>query len=195
MRVRPLRTRSASKLSLRSAPSVEELTTFYSSRLASFPQETPLKSSEISQFRAFEEDLATLANDSAIAQWLRQQNGIALTRDRTLRPVGVIHRENARIARIRLLDSDVIDRRPSALDKLFPARTTPSLEATVRALQHDSIRTAALIPRLQVVAEARRRDEQHNLPVAHISCIPVEGKLLAPAQLAFKGNRGAYWGG
>lgn len=194
LRVRPLRTRAAAGLSLRSAPSIEELTAFYSSRLASFPRDTPLNANETARFRAFEADLTTLANDKAIAQWLRQQNGIALARDRALRPVGVMHRENARIARIRLLDSDIIDRRPSALDKVFPARTTSSLEATVRALQHDSIRTEALIPRLQVVTEAKRREERHDLSVAQILCIPVEGKLLAPAQLAFRGNRGDYWG-
>jgi hypothetical protein len=194
LRIRLLRNRTRGSLSLRSAPSPEELMNFYSSRVSSFSPETPLNDDELARFHVFEEELVALAADKAIAQWLRQQSAFGLGRDRGLRLVSSMHRENARIARIRLLDRDIIDRKSFALDKLFPARTVPSLEATVRALQQDSIRTAALIPRLQAVAEAKRREQVHDSPVTDILCIPVDGRLFAPAQLAFKGNRGDYWG-
>lgn len=193
VRFPPLKRSGASCLKLRTAPGNDELAAYLSKEISSFALHVPLDDSEVARFRAFEQSLNTLAEHREIAAWLGQQPGIGMARDRSLRPISSLHAPNLTMVPLALLDADMLDRGETALDRVFPAQAFPTSDAIVRALRADGCRTVALTPRLKAWADAARREARTDNPVSEIDCIPHQGRLLKPRQLAFKGNRGDFW--
>jgi hypothetical protein len=191
---RMLHRKGRGALVLRSAPTPAELQAYYSARFLSFPRHRQLTVEEADNFRRFERELATLSGERQIAVWLARQSALGLSRDRQVKLVPELHRSTPQILRVALIDEDLLDRAAPSLDRLWPARSEPSLAATVRAISADPQRADALIPRLKALAAALRRADSLDQPIAHVPCIPQERGFLPPAQLALKGNRGDYWG-
>jgi len=189
-----LRWGGRSGLVLRAAITAEEVTSFYLQRLKRFPPDRPLSDAETDQFRSFERDLVVLASDTKIASLLSRQPSLTLGRDRILHPPAELHIETPEIAALFLDPSDVIDRSAGPLDTVFPARSRASTEAIIKALRVDAAHTGALISRLAALLDSLRREGQNDVPIASVVCIPHDGSLFAPGDLAFKGTRGDYWG-
>ena len=186
--------RTGTTRAIRTAPSAQELASFYAAQRQSFPKDRALDNDEIGRWRQMEQNLAILAQDREIATLLTAQQGMALARDAVLRRVDVLHRDVPAVSEASLLDRYLLDRRESSLDRIHPPRTRPSIEAIVQTLTEDSSRTEFLIPRLKALDFALASEERTERPVENVACIPFEGRVVEPAILAFRGNRGDYWG-
>lgn len=179
---------------IRTAPSAHELASFYAAQIQSFPKDRALDNDEVARWRQLEQNLAILARDREIAAWLTAQQGMALARDAVLRQVDVLHGDVQAVSEASLLDRYLLDRRECPLDRIHPPRTQPSVEAIVQTLIEDSSRTEVLIPRLKALSFALASEGRIERPIENVACIPFEGRLVEPAILAFRGNRGDYWG-
>jgi hypothetical protein len=141
-----------------------------------------------------EEHFAILAEDKDISNWLANQVGWALARDGRLRLASQLYRDVQAVREVALPPQYLLDRTVSSLDRVFPPSTQLSVGVIVNAITSDPDRTSALIPRLKALSTARKNDPSTAMPVERVECIPYEDGLVAPAALAFKGNRGDYWG-
>lgn len=179
---------------IRSTPSPTELASFYETQTEGFPLDRALTGEEFVRWRQLEKNLATLVRDKQIREWLHARESLGLARDRVLRAVGVLHREVPAVLQVALLDRYLMDRTEPVLDKIFPPQTEPTLDSIVGTLSEDPSRTDRLIPRLKALDSALAMAGSSDKPVKNIACIPYENSLAEPATLAFKGNRGDYWG-
>jgi hypothetical protein len=198
LKLRVFRLNGRLSQALRRGPSESELEQFYRGRVSKFPQDRQLSDQEITEFRRFEKDLAVLAKDRDVSPRLRQTaiariEGLGVSRDGFLKPVGELHRAENRVIRpLFLLPCDLLDRPDSWLDRVFPPPTEPLPDAIIRALTEDGTRTEALVARLESFVKAAQN--RHDLSLATIPCIPYRDDVFPPTVFAFKGNRGDYWG-
>lgn len=192
--LRAVRRKGRGALVLRSEPTPAELNSYYYANVGRFARDRRLTHDEAANFREFERELSVLAADRQIVAWLARQPAFGLSRDGTVKPVRELHSETEQIASLSLLDADLLDRGNRALEAIFPSRKDPTSAAVIRALEHDAARHTALVPRLKALGAALRREARSDQPVKEIACIPHSGKILAPARLGFRGNRGDYWG-
>jgi len=185
-----------SRLRLRTHPSDNELSTYFDSRLKMFPVDRSLTGAERKEFHAFEEEVATLARDRMVAERLKMlfPDTLALNKRHCLLPCTELHRNSKDIRRIHLMGEDLIDRAKKALDKVISPREQPSVTAVLRALTDDPLRISALPYRLHAYLKAVRREEASTQGIARIPCIPVNGNLKSASELAFKSNKGDFWG-
>jgi hypothetical protein len=179
---------------IRTSPSPAELEAFYSARLSGFPEGQSLTEKEILAWRQFEANLDNLAQDKEIASWLRSQTSLGLARDKVLRPLTGLHSNTQTVSRVSLLDRYMLDRPKSRLDEIFSSHREPTLESIVQTLLEDPARPEVLIPRLKALEVGLTKRGTTERPVEDVPCIPYNNKLVTPSDLAFKGNRGDYWG-
>ncbi|MBI0477025.1 hypothetical protein D9601_16865 [Sphingomonas sp. MA1305] len=183
------------RLVLRTEPDPAEIRRFYEAGIAGFPVDRVLDQDERRRFHRFEQALLTLGRSRRIERLLRtlRADAVALSRAGRLRPVTMLAREDGATARIALLADDLLDRPTSDLDRILPPARIVSPAAAIAALRADPADDAALLPRLAAItatADPAIRAELEALP-----CIPVDGRLMPPNRLAFRGNKGEFWTG
>ncbi|HEC64712.1 MAG TPA: hypothetical protein ENI23_05430 [bacterium] len=185
-----------SSLKLRVQPSQDEITVYFLNRLSSFPLDRNLTMKERIRFHAFEDDIEEIIRDKKIAQKLEtlSSKALSLNRDGFLLSCSELHRDNKNTKRVCLLRKDIIDRSAKKVDKVFPPRYQPSLSAIVRALKQNPERIDALPSRLGAYHKAFLRGEEQTEEISEIICIPLNDSIKAPSELAFKSNKGDYWG-
>ena len=111
--------------------------------------------------------------------------------DGTLKPPSELIRNDGAHANLHLPARHIIDRPKKALDGIqgWAPRKSPTVAQVLDSLREDGERHDAHIPRLiSLVDQGVETDDICNLP-----CIPFNGKLFAPSDLALRGRRD-YWG-
>ena len=89
----------------------------------------------------------------------------------------------------------IIDRPKKELDRIkgWEPRQNPTSTQVLDALREDGVRLDAHVPRLQeYIRQAIREDIPLN-GLRDLPCIPIDGKLYSPSQIALRGKRN-YWG-
>ncbi|WP_201834963.1 hypothetical protein [Microvirga zambiensis] len=181
-------------LKFRLHPTEDEIDAWLGDKVAFFPTDRPLTAMEQESFRQFENELRQLAKDRRVAAMLPDlaADVPALSQAGILCLADGLVRRSPMVDRLSLLPEHLLDRPARELDTLVPPARKPSASIVLAALRSDPENEPALIPRLQALDEATPADQP--LGIAEIRCIRVGDTFRAPAELAFKGNSGDYWG-
>ncbi len=200
LRISPVKKAKRGRLYIRTKPTETEIATFTDKRLLEFPRGKLLSDEEQEHFHAFETDLAELALDYKLRGYLKNisENAIALDGSGYLRPVRELVQVDDEVKALYLLKEDIIDRPSSILDRIdgWRPKTFPSSDQVLKALKQDAHRRDALLPRLQAYLQTSKREYKDHAEddIVDIECIPHDGKLYAPGNIAFTSGRGDYWG-
>ena len=187
------------RLTFRHTPSVRELRELLWERIDRFPRERQLTPVERRDFHKLERDLATLASSiprlKAYLGELAEKYRVALDKDGNLRDPGELVRDEGALGRLHLLDRHIIDRGTKLLDRIhgWKPETAPSSDQIVDTLRKDSARIGAHVPRLKEYVKQSNREGIEPIGLLDVPCIPVEGELRPPNQIALRGNPN-YWG-
>ena len=187
------------RLALRNSPSLQELERFLSERIHGFSREIQLTPTEQREFHRLEKDLAVLATSTPrLKEYLRElaeKCCVALDKVGNLRDPGDLVRDKGVLQRLHLLDEHLIDRSNGILDRIdgWGPRTVPTTDQLVDTLREDASRLDAHVPRIQEYVRQSRRESIEAIGLFEIPCIPVEGELRSPSQIALRG-RLDFWG-
>ena len=184
-----------SKTSIRQAPSQAEVTDWFEKQTSGFASGQQLDVTEGKKFRRFESDLLVLLRDRRILDILRTAGVslLAVARNGTvqLRRELVVPRQGIDKAdlagRVMLKDT----RRSVPLDKISPAMCEPTAAMVLEALAQHPENTSALQARLKLLFDVTCPGDTDRHRLAEMRVIPVNGRLRAPSELAFRSN---YWG-
>ena len=199
LRVGVVSTTGRGRLTIRNTPSLQEFEEYLAARIDQFPRGQRLTVDERHAFHKLEKDLATLAS---AAPRLREYLGdlgddysAALDMDGTLRDPGELARGAGRLERLHLLNEHIVDRPNSVLDRIdgWKPRSAPSTEQIVGAFRKDGSRFDAHVLRLQAYVKQSKHEGIDPVGLLDVPCIPVEGELRTPNQIAFRGQRD-FWG-
>lgn len=190
-----VRMKGRGALAIRSKLSAEEVRLWFEARLKNFEVGKKLDAATRSSFEAFEVNISTLAKDPDIGSKLRQCHRMALALDQTgvVRACADLHRETDANRLLTLCPEDLIDRRSSTLDKLFPPRIEPDIGALRRALRHPPKTISAWMHRLAVYVKVAERANKTPV-ITDTACVLVHGDWRIPTDLTFQKRKGSYWG-
>ena len=185
-------------LTLRIVPSIEEVEKFLTVRLSTFPRDRALSREEKKGFHDFEADLGVLAAVPGLKDALKdlsEEHAVALNGEGFLKNPAELVRRQGTAADLHLPARHVIDRSESILDRVlgWAARSEPSSSQIEDALRADSGRIDAHVQRLQEYVKQSKNEGVSPDGILDLPCIPVEGTLYSPNQLAFRGQRD-FWG-
>ena len=188
------------RLTFRNMPSFQEFEGFLAAKISRFPRERRLTVNERREFHKLEKDLAVLASSSSLLRKylgeLDEDHYVALDKNGNLRVPGKLVRDAGGLQRLHLLDEHIIDRPNSILDRIdgWNPRTAPSTDQIVETFRVDGARFDAHVPRLQAyVRQSKRERKEPAIGLCDVLCIPVEGKLRSPNEIALRGSRD-FWG-
>ena len=186
------------RTSIRRAPTGDEIADWLNARLAGFGIGSEPDAATAAALSRFEADVVILLKDAAMARPLKEAEAIlpALARDGTIRPRAELVAPNPGNDRLALPGRFLLkDRsRAAALDKLSPALDKPTAAMLLDAFTETPGDVAALQPRLREFLSVTESDSDERRKLAGMLIIPVDGRPRAPSELAFKGNKGDYWG-
>ena len=181
---------------IRPVPTVGELQAWLDAMITEFTIGEAVDVAHAKRLRSFEADIASLSKDRSIARLLKQadvklpalaQDGRVQTRAGLVMP----SRLNDRLclpARLLLKDG----RHAKVLNRLTPALRDPDAGMLLGAFAEDGNNTSALQARLKRFLDLNPEDDERR-KLAEMPIIRAQGKLRAPSELAFHGNRD-YWG-
>ena len=186
------------RTSIRRTPTGDEIAHWINSRMARFTVGESPDTGTIRHLRRFEDDLAVLLKEPALARLLGM-TGVtlpALARDESIQPRTALVMPNANNDRLALPDRFVLKDRQRALglDKLSPALGTPTASMLIDTFVEDPGNLRALQPRLRQILSDSEPGDDTRLQLAEMAIIPEQDQLMTPSALAFTGNRGDYWG-
>ena len=187
------------RLALRNVPTREEFEEFISWRMEKFSRERQLTPNERREFHKLEKDLATLvASTPRLREYmgeLSEEYGVALDKGGNLRDPNDLVRDEGLLQRLHLLDEYIIDRPKGNLDRIdgWGPKASPSTDQIVDTLREDGARHDAHVPRLQEYVRQAKREGIKPITLVDLPCIPVEGELRSPSQIALRGRRN-FWG-
>ena len=187
-------------LAIRSLPTEDEVREFLSARLQRFPHERPLTGEERLEFQKFENDMAFLASVRQIREALirlSDEHAVALASDGYLRKPSELVRNEGSTARLHLPKRHIIDRSQKKLDQLkgWAPQQNPTSNQIVNAFIEDSSRAGAHEQRLKVYLEQAKREGVEPVGLYRVPCIPVNGVLCSPSELALPGDQISGVGG
>ena len=186
--------RGKSKLRFRKEVRREEIESFLTERLSAFPDERPLTAAERREFHRFENELVALSKVPSLKKTLADlsdEYAVALSRDGTMTSPSDLLRNEGAITNLHLPARHIIDRPSKALDRIqgWAPSENPNCSQVLDSLCEDAARHEAHIPRLSALAEQGVEPDD----ICDLPCIPIDGALYAPSQLAFRGRRD-FWG-
>lgn len=187
------------RIKFRKAPTQEEVDDFFRTRmLDAFPGDLPLTPTERRAFHKFERDLVVLSSSPSLKKLLTdlsEDYAAALSQGGTLEPPGDLVRVEGALHRLHLSPQYIIDRPARELDRIegWAPSATPATHQIVDSLRGDRERRDAHIPRLQEYVKQAQREGIEPNGVRDLACIPFNGELFAPSQLALRGRLN-YWG-
>ena len=194
-----VRTTGRGRLTFRSDPTRGELEVYLRERMAAFSWTRQLTLDECDRFARFEKDLATLVASTRHAKEhvgeLSDEYRAGLDREGKLRDPRQLVRAEPALQRLHLLDSHIIDRSDRRLDQVdgWGPMAGPSTRQIVDSLREDGARHDAHVPRLQEYVKQARREGRTLTDVEDVACIPIDGELRPPNEVALRGSRD-YWG-
>lgn len=186
------------RLAIRNIPTEKEVEHFLSSRLQRLSREQSLTSKERLEFQKLESDMALLASVRQIRKALidlSDEHAGALANDGYLRKPSELVRNEGPTARLHLPTRYIIDRSQKKLDQLpgWEPRQFPTSDQVVETLKEDSARVDAHVWRLQAYLEQAKREGVAPNDLRGVACIPANGTLYPPSELALPGQPD-YWG-
>lgn len=191
--VAPLKRRSLA-LPIRTVPTSGEITNWLNASIDGLPFDRPLLDNEVDRLRLFERNAQTLAQDARLFATLEalapqipamnQAGRLGLASDFV---------SAGDFGALSLRPEFLIDRIGTDLDRVVPPMPAPTSQMVIESLREDPENQKALIPRLRCLGELNP-DSKAGLGVADITCIPAHGRFRRPDALAFKSNRGNFWG-
>ena len=191
--------RGRGRLVFRNVPSFQEFEKLLSERIDRLPRERELTSDEQREFHKLENDLAALSSSTPQLKKylgeLAKEYSIALDKNGRLRDPGELVRDEGDLRRLHLLGGHIIDRTYSILERIdgWKTRGAPSTAQIVDTLREDGVRIGAHVPRLREYVRQSRREGTEPGGLLDIPCIPVEGELRSPRQIALRGSHN-FWG-
>ena len=198
LRSRIVKSTGRGALALRRVPSIEEVEEFLSVGEASFPRDRALSHEERKKFRDFEAALSVLAAIPQLKdalQELSEEHRVALNGDGFLENPSKLVSIRGTAAVLHLPARHIIDRPESILDRVkgWSARLEPSSSQIEDALREGGDRTEAYVQRLQMYVKQSKNEGTSLDKIRDLPCIPVEGAVYSPSQLALRGRRD-FWG-
>ena len=187
------------RLTFRDTPSIQELEEFLSERIDRFPRQRQLTPNERREFHKLERDLAALASSAPRLMEhlgeLADEYCVGLDKDGNLRVPDELVRDEGALRRLSLLNRDILDRSSRILDRIvgWRPRAAPSTDQIVGALREDGARLDAHVPRIQEYLKQSEREGMEPMGLLDVPCIPVEGEIRSPSQIALRGSRD-FWG-
>ena len=186
------------RTSVRRTPTEDEIGAWLDKQLAQFEIGHQPDAAAADELRRFEGHISTLLKDRSVAPLLKAAAPPlpALDRDGAIRlrtELVFPGRGNDRLA----LPGRFLLRhrqRSSMLAKLSPALNAPTSAMLLDAFDEDSSNISALQPRLMEFLSKTEPNDDERRKLAAKPIIPACGELRAPQELAFKSNRGDYWG-
>lgn len=200
LKVDPVANARRGSLRIRSLPTATELLSFIEKRLSTFSLDRILSDDEQRWFHLFEKDFAKISSNPEIRKAIPDfsSRAVALNYRGCLRPVHQLVRITEETKNLYLNKDDLINRSPSILDRLadWRPRIFPSSNQVLAALRQDPQRKNVLLARLQGYLKAAKLENKEDIvdDIKDIKCIPHDGHLRAPNELALKNIRGDYWG-
>ena len=199
LRTNIVNTAGRGRLAFRSKPSTHEFEAFLSENLGRFSQGTSLRPNERRAFHRLERDLVNLVSSMprlrGFLSDLSDHYAIALDKTGTTRRPDELVREDGFVKRLALLDSYVIDRPKSTLDRTdgWAPMVRPSADQVVATLKEDGTQYDAHVPRIREYVTRARQERVRTVDLIDVPCIPVKGLPHSPSQLALRGRRD-FWG-
>ena len=186
------------RLKFREEPTHDEVEDFLWTRTDAFPRKQPLTTAEREAFHRFERDLATLSSSPRLRKILTdlsKEYATALSQDGTLEPPGELVRVEGALQELHLPYRHIIDRPARELGRIqgWKLRVNPTTDQLEDALREDGGRYDAHIPRLQEYVKQAEREGVKPNGIRDLACIPFNGALFRPSQLALRGRQN-YWG-
>lgn len=178
-------------LTVRNEPSEAEVSNWLAATLTDLPEGLVLDAEEMLRFRKFERDLEAIAKSTSARVLAASDAPPALALDGTLRARSDLVSPTPAVGRLSLVGEHVAASRSDALAKIWPMRAAPTAAMLRAALAADLANQPALLGRLKALADVA---DGYDLGIGQLACIPLGGDFAAPVALAFKGNRGDYWG-
>ena len=186
------------RTSISGVPTQEEIADWLGNRLARFEIGSQSKAATASELDRFEADLAILLKDAAVARLLKglEVTLPALARDDSIQPRDKLVTPRGGNEQLALPGRFLLKNRssPAWLDKLSAPLGAPTAEMLLGTFGEDPSNIAALHARLRYFLSVTEREDDQRIRLARMSIIPAHGDLRAPSELAFRGNRGDYWG-
>ena len=183
---------------IRRVPTTQEIQRYLSARVGSFPRDRPLTSDERRDFHQFENDLTILASAPQLKGSLAAlaKDAVALAGDLNLKAPCELLRCEGPLSLLQLPVRHVIDRPKKDLDRVpgWAPRSSPTTNQIEDALRGDGARADAHVPRLQEYVRQAKKEGIPPNEIQELPCIPLNGKLYSPGQLALRGQQN-YWGG
>lgn len=186
------------RTTIRHMPTELEVEAWLDDRLAScLPNSIP-DSRALLALSKLESDLAILLQDAGIARLLKSADVSlpALAQDGSICARAGLVMPSRAVDRLALPAQFLLKnkRLSHALDKLSPARVSPTAAMLLDAFSEDGVNFSALQARLQQFVSLTELGDHYRSQLANVPIIPVHGKALPPSALAFTGSKGDFWG-
>ena len=186
------------RISIRRSPSQEEIADWLGRRIAPLvPDDTP-DAATITALKCFEADLTILLKNPVIARMLNSVEITlpALAQDGSIRPREGLVLPSKNIERLALRKRFLLknNRCATALNKLSPALSEPTVAMLICTLDEDRENFSALQARLRQFMALTERSDCYRDRLSGMEILPVNGHPRPPNDLVFKGTKGDYWG-
>jgi hypothetical protein len=178
-------------LAVRDEPSAAEASNWLAHSLTDLTEGRVLDTGEVLRFRKLERDLETIAKSAGARLLAASDAPPALAKDGMLKARSELVSPVPGVERLFLLSEHVAATRSDLLSAIWPMRAVPTAAMVRAALGADLANKSALLGRLKALADD---SETNDLGIGQFACIPIGNGFAAPVALAFKGNKGDYWG-
>ncbi len=191
---------SRARARIRPVPTQDEITDWLTTWTARFSEGKTAGAGTAQRLRRFEAGLATLLNDAAITRLLRktQVSLPALAKDGSIRPRGALllpTRSNNRLALPpRFVLEEQNPRHSEAVARLSACQSEVTPTMILSAFREDPRNWSALQARLRDFLRVTESGDNWRLELRDTPFLPVGEQPRSPSELAFRGNRGDYWG-
>ena len=187
------------RLTIRSKPTADELSNWLNSRLNQYELGIIPNRDVIQMLNQFESDLCVLIKDNAILKLLRKIETTqipALAKDGTIQARSELIIPNNIVKKLSLPDRYLLysSKVKSLIRKIEPTLSEPTVSMLIDSLSEDPTNINSLQPRLRTLLKLNNPEYDALSRVSMLEIIPVNGKFRKPSDLAFKGNKGDYWG-
>jgi len=186
------------RTSIRRVPSQDELANWLATRTARFEMGRRPGANAAHELRSFEADLVVLLRDAAIARQLKrvQVPLPALAQDGSIQARTALVKPSHNNVRLALPSRFLLKNREQSdwLDRLSSPLNGPTAAMLMDSFVEDSSNFVVLQPRLKYFLSVTKPGDSERVRLAGTPIIPVQGQPRAPAELAFRGNKGDYWG-
>ena len=187
------------RMSIRSIPTTDEIGNWLNWKLNQFELGSVPESDEVQALNRFEDELCILVKDKKILNLLRKIETTpipALAKDGTIQARSELIGSNDTVRRLSLPARYLLHstKANSPISKIEPTLSDPTIPMLIDSLSEDPTNSSSLQSRLRLLLKLCDTKSDTLEVISKLDIIPVNGKFRKPSELAFKGNKGDYWG-